>query len=76
MEPENSISNSQELSTCPYPEADQSNPHHPTPPLLLSSPDVAKELFHPYFIGKVGRPKGEARNSYRMVLLISRTAIF
>jgi hypothetical protein len=27
MEPEGSIPNSQELSTCPYPEPDQSNPH-------------------------------------------------
>jgi hypothetical protein len=28
-EPEGSIPNSQELSTCPYPEPDQSSPHHP-----------------------------------------------
>jgi hypothetical protein len=33
MEPEGSILNSQELSTCPYPEPDQSSPHHPIPPL-------------------------------------------
>jgi hypothetical protein len=32
MEPEGSIPNSQELSTCPYPEPDQSSPHHPMPP--------------------------------------------
>jgi hypothetical protein len=29
MELEGSIPNSQELSTCPYPEPDQSSPHHP-----------------------------------------------
>jgi hypothetical protein len=33
MEPEGSIPNSQELSSCPYPEPDQSSPHHPIPPL-------------------------------------------
>jgi hypothetical protein len=33
MEPEGSIPNSQELSTCSYPEPDQSSPHHPIPPL-------------------------------------------
>jgi hypothetical protein len=31
MEPEGSIPNSQELSTCSYPEPDQSSPHHPHP---------------------------------------------
>jgi hypothetical protein len=29
MESEGSIPNSQELSTCSYPEPDQSSPHHP-----------------------------------------------
>jgi hypothetical protein len=33
MEPEGSIPNSQEFSTCSYPEPDQSSPHHPIPPL-------------------------------------------
>jgi hypothetical protein len=33
MEPEGSIPNSQELSTCSYPEPDQSSPHHAIPPL-------------------------------------------
>jgi hypothetical protein len=33
MEPEGSIPNPQQLSTCPYPERDQSSPHHPIPPL-------------------------------------------
>jgi hypothetical protein len=33
MEPEGSTPNSQELSTCPYPEPDQSSPHDPIPPL-------------------------------------------
>jgi hypothetical protein len=33
MEPEGPIPNSQELSTCPYPEPDQSCPHHPIPPV-------------------------------------------
>jgi hypothetical protein len=28
-----SVPNSQELFTCPYPEPDQSSPHHPIPPL-------------------------------------------
>jgi hypothetical protein len=31
MEPEGSIPNSQKLSTCSYPEPDQSSPHHPIP---------------------------------------------
>jgi hypothetical protein len=33
MEPEGSIPNSQELSTCSYPEPDQFSPHHPILPL-------------------------------------------
>jgi hypothetical protein len=33
MEPEGSIPNSQELSTCPYLEPDQFGPHHPNPPI-------------------------------------------
>jgi hypothetical protein len=33
MEPEGSIPNSQELSTCSYPEPDQSSPHPSIPPL-------------------------------------------
>jgi hypothetical protein len=33
MEPEGSISNSQELSTCSYPEPDQSSIHHAITPL-------------------------------------------
>jgi hypothetical protein len=37
MEPEGSIPNSQELSTCHYPEPDQSSPHHPKPPLQDTS---------------------------------------
>jgi hypothetical protein len=28
MDPEGSLQCSQELATCPYPEPDQSNPHH------------------------------------------------
>jgi hypothetical protein len=35
MDPEGSIPNSQELSTCSYPEPDQSSPHHPIPPLQI-----------------------------------------
>jgi hypothetical protein len=33
MEPEGSVPNSQELSTCSYPEPDQSSPHRPIPSL-------------------------------------------
>jgi hypothetical protein len=33
MEPEGSLPHSQELSTAPYPEPDQSSPHHPIRPL-------------------------------------------
>jgi hypothetical protein len=33
MEPEGSMPNSQELSTCSYPEPDQSAPYRPIPPL-------------------------------------------
>jgi hypothetical protein len=33
MEPKGLKPNSQELSTCSYPEPDQSSPHHPIPPL-------------------------------------------
>jgi hypothetical protein len=33
VEPEGSIPNSQELSTCSFPSPDQSSPHHPIPPL-------------------------------------------
>jgi hypothetical protein len=36
MEPEGSIPNSQNLCTCPYPELDQSSPHHPIPPIILT----------------------------------------
>jgi hypothetical protein len=35
MEPEGSVPNSQELSTCSYPEPDQSSPYHPIPPLQV-----------------------------------------
>jgi hypothetical protein len=35
-EPEDSIPNLQELSTCSYPEPDQSSPHHPIPRLQKS----------------------------------------
>jgi hypothetical protein len=37
MEHESSLPHSQELSTCPYPEPDQSSPHHPIPPLQDAS---------------------------------------
>jgi hypothetical protein len=33
MEPESLTPSSQELSTCSFPEPDQSSPHHPIPPL-------------------------------------------
>jgi hypothetical protein len=33
MEPEGSLPQSQELSTCPYPEPDKSSPNHPIPRL-------------------------------------------
>jgi hypothetical protein len=33
MEPEGSVPNSQELSTCPYPGPDQPSAHHLIPPL-------------------------------------------
>jgi hypothetical protein len=39
MEPEGSVPNSQELSTCSYPEPDQSSPHH-----LLSTDHTALYL--------------------------------
>jgi hypothetical protein len=35
MEPEGSLPHPQELSTCPYPELDQSSPHRPI--LILST---------------------------------------
>jgi hypothetical protein len=44
MEPEGSIPNSQELSTCSYPEPDQSSPHHPIPP-LQDSVYICKQKF-------------------------------
>jgi hypothetical protein len=37
MESEGALLSSQELSTCPYPEPDQSTPHHPIPSLQDSS---------------------------------------
>jgi hypothetical protein len=37
MKPEGLMPNSQELSTCPYPEPDQSSPHHPIPTLKVPS---------------------------------------
>jgi hypothetical protein len=33
MEPEGSLPNSEEPSTCSYPESDQSSPHQPIQPL-------------------------------------------
>jgi hypothetical protein len=36
MEPEGSIPNSQQLSTCSYPEPDQSSPHHTIPSIPRS----------------------------------------
>jgi hypothetical protein len=43
MEPEGSIPHSQELSTCPYPEPDQSSPHHPIQP--LQGPSVISKWY-------------------------------
>jgi hypothetical protein len=37
MEPEGSLPCSQELSTAPYPEPDESNPYHPILSLLRST---------------------------------------
>jgi hypothetical protein len=42
MEPEGSIPNSQELSTCPYPDPDQSSPHDPIQPL-----QILPNIIHP-----------------------------
>jgi hypothetical protein len=47
MEPEGSFPHLQELSTCPYPEPDQSSPHHQ----ILSIPIVSTHL-------RLGLPSG------------------
>jgi hypothetical protein len=44
MEPEGSISYSQEPSTGPYPEPYQSNPHHPIPSYLSK---IHFDIVHP-----------------------------
>jgi hypothetical protein len=50
-EPEDSLSHSQELSTCPYPEPDQSSPHHPNLSLQTEInsylPNISDEDFEP-----------------------------
>jgi hypothetical protein len=51
MEPEGSIPNSQELFTCPYPEPDQSSPHHPHPTSTRSILILSKHL-------RLGLPSG------------------
>jgi hypothetical protein len=43
MKPEGSIPNSQELSTCSYPEPDQSRPHHITSPSHII---IIKEILY------------------------------
>jgi hypothetical protein len=43
MEPEGSIPNSQELSTCSYPEQDLSSPHHSSPSIFRSLDRLCKE---------------------------------
>jgi hypothetical protein len=43
MEPEDSIPNSQELSTCSYPKPDQSGPHQSIPPLQTYAYMVEKD---------------------------------
>jgi hypothetical protein len=40
MEPEGSLPSSQELSTCTYPEPDQSSPQHSLQKAVLSSPNL------------------------------------
>jgi hypothetical protein len=57
MEAEGSLPHSQELSTCPYPEPDQSSPQHPNPIstryilILFIHPrlDLPGSLFHSGF---------------------------
>jgi hypothetical protein len=44
MEPEGSLSCSQELSTGPYPEPDHSNPYHPTLSILILSTHLCLHL--------------------------------
>jgi hypothetical protein len=53
LESEGSLPHSQELSNCPYPELDQSNPHQAIPPLqnhstndtLLNNSSVSDTIY-------------------------------
>jgi hypothetical protein len=56
MEPEGSMPNSQELSTCSYPELDQSSPHHPIPP-----PQDPSSIFRS--LGRLSKKSAQVRGS-------------
>jgi hypothetical protein len=49
MEPEGSIPNSQELSTCPYPEPDQSSAHNRIPPVKDDEDDDDDDDYYYYY---------------------------
>jgi hypothetical protein len=54
-EPQGSIPNSQQLSTCSYPEPEQSSPHHP----ILTPQDLAQYYLPIYvLVLRLGLPTG------------------
>jgi hypothetical protein len=55
MEPEDSIPNSQELSTCSYPEPAQSSPHYPIPPLQDPASSYPPATVLVYLVGSLAR---------------------
>jgi hypothetical protein len=69
MEPKGSILNSEELSTCPYPEPDQSSPHHPVPALNNQSESLVR-------ISSLGSFIQGIRPSPRLLCLFYKKLIF
>jgi hypothetical protein len=63
MEPEGSISNSQELYTCSYPEPDQSSPHYPILPLQDKSES------HIHIVAWIVYPKNPPRSEAHLEYL-------
>jgi len=62
MEPEGSLPCSQEPTTCPYPEPDESNPHLPHPISLRSILILSSKL-------RLGLPSGLSHSGYVTVIM-------
>jgi hypothetical protein len=63
MEPEGSIPNSQELSTCSYPQPDQSSPQYPIPTLQDLTFQVPNLISVFHSLGRLSKESVQVRGS-------------